>query len=192
MLIGKLAQSLSYDNYFLTYYVKMESKADNTSRKRLIAAKFSLIFIFSLIFSSCATPPPLKIAPCIRESAKNLLVRWGDIAEDKSVSGFQFRTTGELEEFAQTSPESEIKVVKKWGAVPAEKYCAVLTQTRATFLKVQALHAPGKISRFVEMRDINDQNLPAPAVWNPEYQNKGSIQFRALLDSFEMLRMEAK
>lgn len=145
---------------------------------------FLIALTLATALSGCSSPPPPP--DCITSENRELLVRWGDIEEDKTVTGFAVHSNASMVSFAQKSLEAPMKETEL-GVMDGVVYCETVKLIRTTFLEVQALHAPGNVSRFIEISNP-PQGLYLRAVWNPKYETFGSKEFRAIFDTLQSFR----
>ncbi len=157
---------------------------------RLLEMRILILSILLLfLFSSCSlfkSKEP-QLVHCLNENEKNLVLRWGDfLPKDNAFFGYEINAYGELFIFSKSNKNPEIKK-DKIVDLDQNEFCSKLKLAKSTILKTQTLFSPGESkARFVEFSNP-EQNLNMLAVWNPEFQNKGSRYFRELFDSLNCL-----
>lgn len=147
------------------------------------------ILLISLVITSCSIfkndkPNLLK---CVSEKSKNLSLRWGDfLPKDNAFYGYEINAYGELYFYTKNQKNPDGKKEKISNLDPSE-VCNKLKLVQEAIIKTQTLFSPGeKGARFVEYSNP-DENMNMLAVWNPEFQTKGSKHFRELYDSLNSL-----
>lgn len=146
---------------------------------------FSALLCTVLLLAGCAPGFPT----CVREHARQQVVRWGEIRNNVT-TGYQVTAQAGLFALSQTAPSAPYELQTR-GRVDEMLYCERLDMVRRAFIDVQALNVPGEVRRFVEFSNpANDVEMRA--VWNPEYETKGNARFRAVYDSLETMRLSAQ
>lgn len=135
------------------------------------------------LFSGCLSSTrtrPTSIAPCIRESQRDIQIRWG--TEDDSlqtVTRYSLNTKGEV--FSYTGPVSDTIQEQYLVHVEPSDYCEMASSVNSAFLKTQALSVRGKRARYIEY--INPStDVYLRAMWNPDLSTFQSRDMRAEFD----------
>jgi hypothetical protein len=147
----------------------------------------SMLLVLLLFSCSLFKGNKPQLARCLNENEKNLVLRWGDFfPKDNAFFGYEINAYGELFIFSKSLKNPEMKK-DKIVDLDHNEFCSKLKLAQTTILKTQTLFSPGENkARFVEFSNP-EQNLNMLAVWNPEFQNKGSRHFRELFDSLNSL-----
>jgi len=143
----------------------------------------SVIILFIVFFMvGCGTLSETTKTNCINENSKDLTLRWGGHNyQTNCLSGWQIDGELNLYTFIRDSLNPTYKT-EKIGTVDTIRFCELLRTTKKLFVEVQALHAPGDSSHFIEyIQPTTNTNLRA--VWNMRFKTYGSTEFRALFDS---------
>lgn len=148
---------------------------------------FSILLLFTLPSCSLFKSNQKQLVNCLNENEKNLVIRWGDFfPKDNAFFGYEINAYGELYFFSKSNKNPESKK-DKIVDLEQNDFCSKLKLAKSTILKTQTLFSPGENkARFVEFSNP-EQNLSMLAVWNPDFQNKGSRLFRELFDSLNCL-----
>ena len=145
-----------------------------------------LLILFSVFYlTGCGTLSETTKTNCINENSKDLTLRWGGHNyQTNSLSGWQIDGELNLYTFFKDSLNPEYKT-EKIGTVDTVKFCELLKTAKKLFVTVQALHAPGDSSHFVEYIQPGT-NTDLRAVWNMRFKTYGSTEFRELFDSLNV------
>jgi hypothetical protein len=146
------------------------------------------IIATAFVITACPSADTVKqqetpgLAPCLKETQKQISIEWGTLEDYERFEGAGYKLTSEREVYGVVHRiNTEQTVRPALTVVSTDVYCSLVEEVTATFLKVQALHSPGKQGRF-----IHYTNAPAGvylrAVWNPELQTFQSRDMRALYD----------
>ncbi len=123
---------------------------------------------------------PTSLAPCVRESQRDIQIRWG--TEDDSlkiVTRYSLNTKGEA--FSYTGPMSDSIQEQYLVHLEPSEYCDLASSVNSAFLKTQALSVRGKRARYIEyINPYTDVYLRA--TWNPDLSTFQSRDMRAEFD----------
>jgi hypothetical protein len=141
--------------------------------------------ILSFIVSACGSSSDTTKESCLNDSMKGMILRWGGHNyKTNYISGYQIDNKADLYKFEMKNSFEDAKT-EKIGNVDEERFCRLLKDTKRFFIEIQALHAPGDTSNFIEfINPVTNTNLRA--VWNARYKTYGSREFRALFDSLNL------
>ena len=151
--------------------------------------KIYITFAFLLLFSflnSCSTAKN-EYPPCVTESKKNLIIRFGDLDyKDGTIRGYQINARAELSAYSSPSGKSSLDEVKIISKIPNSDYCYILKNIEQNIIKIQALNQPGDSCRFIEY--LNEPSgTDIRAIWNKQFQNYGSREFREMYSIMDSL-----
>ncbi len=156
--------------------------------------KYTLIVLFGLAFvlSSCGSSRSEKDQlPCINKGSKNFTLRWGEYSPSKeSMVGYEINIYGDISFYNKPNNNTQA-TVEFITTIPKEDVCRILGLTNNILLKTQATYAPGEPSSFLEYT-IPEQSVFIRSVWNPKFTNHGNKDFKALLDTLNLLIPNAK
>ncbi len=147
---------------------------------------WTLLLVVALGLWGCPSAQQIQdVAPCVKDTQQQLLVEWGTYEpyEAKTGLSFELTTRGELIKVV-TNASGTTRTHVAW--VPHAQYCAMADDVNATFLKVQALHSPGTMGRFIRYSNPATR-VYLQAVWNPELQTFQSRDMRRVYD--ELMRL---
>jgi len=150
------------------------------------------VFILSVLFvAGCGTVSETTRTTCLNEKTRDITLRWGGHNyKTNALSGWQIDGQLNLYTFLKDSLNPDYKT-ELIGAVDTNKFCELLKTTKKHFVEIQALHAPGDSSHFVEfIHPSTNTNLRA--VWNMRFKTHGSIEFRELFDSLNAMLFNPK
>ncbi|MBN9400827.1 MAG: hypothetical protein J0I17_11680 ['Candidatus Kapabacteria' thiocyanatum] len=135
----------------------------------------------------CGSSRPTTTAPCIGESLKELVIRWGTEHDSIStVEGYELTTKGEVFRFEGPKSAADSLPRTYLGFVDQAAYCEEAAATKDAFLKTQALNVRGIRGRFVEY--VNPRTgVYLRVVWNPDLQTFQSRDFRAQYEALMQL-----
>lgn len=146
---------------------------------------FIIFTVFCCAVISCGTPRPTSVAPCIKPTQVNLMIRWGNGSDTPSeMHWYEINAKGEL--FKGAISAAGDTTLDYLLPVHQQKYCSVASNLNIAFLKTQALHSPGKLYRFIEYSN-RTSSVYLRAVWNPELQTFQSRDMRFQYDSLMLL-----
>ena len=154
---------------------------------KLTIAVFSIFALFA--FSNCKSVPTKKDAldhhvntDCIKPGMNDLTIRWGDvILNTGEIDGWKMDSHGDVFRFTREELSADT-VITKITSIDKARLCGFISQINSEMLKIQALNAPGDISRYVEFFNP-ETGINFRALWNPKFQTVGSKSFREIYDS---------
>jgi hypothetical protein len=139
-----------------------------------------LIVPLALLCVGCGTTRPTTTAPCITESMKGLVIRWGTEDEAGNVRAWQLTTKGELFDISAEKDETADTTYVTYLA--PEAYCERAAAVKDAFLQTQAMNVRGARARFVEYVNAAS-TVYLRVVWNPDLSTFQSRYFRAEYDA---------
>jgi len=135
----------------------------------------------------CGSSRPTTTAPCIGESLKELVIRWGTEHDSIStVEGYELTTKGEVFRFEGPKSAADSLPRTYLGFVDQAAYCEEAAATKDAFLKTQALNPRVNIRLFVDSH-IRRTGVYLRVVWNPDLQTFQSRDFRAQYEALMQL-----
>ncbi|MBK6761560.1 MAG: hypothetical protein IPH85_09770 [Ignavibacteria bacterium] len=144
-----------------------------------------LMILAALAATSCTTPRPDKVAPCVTDRQVDLVIRWGTEHDSLgTVEQFTMNTKGEL--FTYRGSIAERADGGYSLAVEQSKYCDLAKDVMSCFLKTQALNVRGTRARYIEYRNVRS-DVYLRAVWNPDLETFQSRDMRELYDQLMKL-----
>lgn len=144
-----------------------------------------LMIIAALAATSCTTPRPEKVAPCVTDRQVDLVIRWGtELDSLGTVEQYTMNTKGEVFTFSGAIAERTDGGYTL--AVDQSAYCDLAKDVMSCFLKTQALNVRGKRARFIEYRNVRS-DVYLRAVWNPDLETFQSRDMRELYDQLMKL-----
>lgn len=153
-------------------------------------SKLTFILGIILIFTvavSCVT----NVAPdCLGKDAKDLILRWGEYSSKSSViTYYEIKTDRIISLAVQENKNSEPKL-QVVGKISEETFCKLIKQTKANIMLVQALNVPSDVNNFVEYIE-KSKSFHFRATWNPNHDNRGNKEFKALFVQLQEAVIEA-
>lgn len=139
------------------------------------------LIILLTILSSCGT---VNLAPCVNKKFAELKIRWGE--EDKKmgiIKGYEVDAYAKVYSIYKDGNSTGFHM-KELIQMDASDYCQLMKKIQNEFIAVQALTAPGEVSRFVEMKNPA-MMFEGRAVWNAKFETYLSKGFRAIYDSLQ-------
>jgi hypothetical protein len=132
----------------------------------------------------------VKTPDCITSNNKDLIIRWGEFSSKSTMITYYEMTTDGKISLAIQEDKNSVPKLQTVGRIPSETYCKLLKQTKENIMKVQALNVPGNRSNFVEYI-IKSSNYHFQALWNPDHDNVGNKEFKALFAELQAAVREA-
>jgi hypothetical protein len=155
--------------------------------KNLLLIILSLLLFFSL--TNCSSTK-LVTPKCLSKSEKNIIIRWGELNKINS-SDVYYELGTDCKIYLYVKNNNSDAKKQYIGQISAEKYCQLISKSKESILKAQALNVPSDVSDYYEF--VNDNmGIRFRAVWNPEFTNKGNQDFKALYNLFQESVKEAK
>jgi hypothetical protein len=139
------------------------------------------VVIVGMVSLSCSSVP---VPDCTEADAPPVLIRWG-VIQSKEVTGVELTPDAEIRTFRQNIPSLQRIYNDGNKETTVLVYCNMKKKIAETFLKVQTLNAPGKLSHFVEYD--NGSGTVLRAIWNPEFATKGSAEFREIYQELQTI-----
>lgn len=123
---------------------------------------------------------PVTSAPCVRETQRNIMIRWGTRDDSlMTVTQYSMNTKGEV--FRYTGAIADSMPEQYYVHVEPAEYCEMAASVNSSFLKTQALAARGARARYIEY--INPHtDVYLRAMWNPDLSTFQSRDMRAEYD----------
>lgn len=123
---------------------------------------------------------PTSPAPCVRETQRNIMIRWGT-RDDSLLTTTQYAMNTKGEVFRYSGPLADTMLEQYVLHVEPSEYCEMASSVNSTFLKTQALAARGTRARYIEY--INPHtDVYLRAMWNPDLTTFQSRDMRAEYD----------
>jgi len=175
----------------LINYLKLNSfntfKINSKNMKNLLLIILSSLLFFSL--TNCSSTK-LVTPKCLSKSEKNIIIRWGELNKINS-SDVYYELGTDCKIYLYVKNNNSDAKKQYIGQISAEKYCQLISKSKESILKAQALNVPSDVSDYYEF--VNDNmGIRFRAVWNPEFTNKGNQDFKALYNLFQESVKEAK
>lgn len=144
--------------------------------------KLFILVIVSILAASCQSTVP----PCVSESKKDIVIRWGYYnMEKKKISAYEITTDAKLH-YVESDTSLLHMTRETLAQLDFNDYCKAQNFTGVVILRTQALNVPAPLTRFVELID-SSKGMGQRGVWNPFHENVGSRQYRLLYDSLMKL-----
>ena len=155
-----------------------------TMTTKTIKRLFTICLLTTVSFiMACSS---LSYPECVNEHSKQVMIRWGGLVLDKgSFQGYELDAMGRLYELSQEKSGAE-EVKKMLGTIPGDKYCMIYTMLKKEILKTHTLNSVVNNARIIEYRDP-EQGTRIGGMWNPKYDTKGSVGYREIWDSLQVV-----
>lgn len=154
------------------------------------ASQILILVASAALFTGClgsVRTRPTKPAPCITESQKQLVIRWGTTDDSlRTTEQYTLNSKGEifvykgpLVEDVSSLTQQEVYLTH----IEQDLYCQELASVNSTFLKTQALNVRGTKARYIE-RINPTTDVFLRAVWNPDLK---TFQSRDMREEYDRL-----
>lgn len=149
---------------------------------------FAFFFLFSIILlSACATSPK---SDCLEGTSKELIIRWGEFNNKSTMESFYELHTDRTISLGVRQDKNSQPKLQKIGKISEDTFCKLIKQTRDNIIQVQVLNVPSDVNNYLEYVD-DKMNIHFRAIWNPNHDNKGNKEFKALFADLQTAVSEA-